>query len=240
MQQIFLFAVLGLGSGAFISGIAVGLTVMYRGSGIINLAMGAQAMVAGYAFWAFKTGEFHFSVPTWLACALALVVVLLLGVLMELLAFRLLRTAAPVAKLVASLGILLFLTAAFTLSFGSQPVHEPSILPSGTIKVVDVGVPQSGLIVAAAVLVVAAALTALYRFTRFGLATRAAAESEVSGVLVGLSPNNLAMANTLLASLVVGILGVLAGSLTSLDPTTVPLLVIPALAAASSPASRPR
>jgi branched-chain amino acid transport system permease protein len=40
------------------------------------------------------------------------------------------------------------------------------------------------------------------------------------------------MANTLLASLVVGILGVLAGSLTSLDPTTVPLLVIPALAAA--------
>ena len=232
MAQIFLFAVLGLGSGAFIAGIATGLVVMYRGSGIINLAMGAQAMVAGYAFWGFTKGEFGFTVGRWIAVPLALLVVLALGALMEVLAFRRLRTAAPVAKLVASLGILLFLAAGFTLWFGPQPVNEPSILPAGNISVVGVGVPESGLIVAAAAVTVAIALTVLYRFTRFGLATRATAESEVSGVLAGLSPNGLAMANTLLASLVVGILGVLAGSLTSLNPTTVPLLVIPALAAA--------
>ena len=232
MAQIFLFAVLGLGSGAFIAGIATGLVVMYRGSGIINLAMGAQAMVAGYAFWGFTTGEFGFTLGKWLAVPLALVVVLILGALMEVLAFRPLRGAAPVAKLVASLGILLFLAAGFTLWFGPQPVNEPSLLPSSTISVVGVGVPVSGLIVAAAALVVAIGLTLLYRFTRFGLATRATAESEVSGVLAGLSPNGLSMANALLASLVVGILGVLAGSLTSLDPTTVPLLVVPALAAA--------
>jgi branched-chain amino acid transport system permease protein len=232
MAQILLFAVLGLGSGAFIAGIATGLVVMYRGSGIINLAMGAQAMVAGYAFWGFTSGEFGFTVGKWLAIPLALVVALVLGALMEVLAFRRLRTAAPVAKLVASLGILLFLAAGFTLWFGPQPVNEPSILPGGNISVVGVGVPESGLIVAGAAVAVAIVLTVLYRFTRFGLATRATAESEVSGVLAGLSPNGLAMMNTLLASLVVGILGVLAGSLTSLDPTTVPLLVIPALAAA--------
>ncbi len=232
MGQIFLFAVLGLGSGAFIAGIATGLVVMYRGSGIINLAMGAQAMVAGYAFWGFTSGEFGFVIGKWLAVPLALVAVLLLGALMEVLAFRRLRAAAPVAKLVASLGILLFLAAGFTLWFGPQPVNEPSILPSGNVSVVGIGVPESGLIVAGAAVLVAIGLTVLYRFTRFGLATRATAESEVSGVLAGLSPNGLAMANTLLASLVVGILGVLAGSLTSLNPTTVPLLVVPALAAA--------
>jgi len=232
MSQIFLFAVLGLGSGAFIAGIATGLVVMYRGSGIINLAMGAQAMVAGYAFWGFDTGEFGFTVSKWVAVPLALVTVLVLGALMEVLAFRRLRAAAPVAKLVASLGILLFLAAGFTLWFGPQPVNEPSVLPSSNITVVGVGVPESGLIVAATALAMAIALTLLYRFTRFGLATRATAESEASGVLAGLSPNGLAMANTLLASLVVGVLGVLTGSLTSLDPTTVPLLVVPALAAA--------
>jgi branched-chain amino acid transport system permease protein len=232
MAQILLFAVLGLGSGAFIAGIATGLVVMYRGSGIINLAMGAQAMVAGYAFWGFTSGEFGFKVGKWPAIPLALIVALALGALMEVLAFRRLRTAAPVAKLVASLGILLFLAAGFTLWFGPQPVNEPSILPAGSIMVVGVGVPESGLIVAGAAVTVAIVLTFLYRFTRFGLATRATSESEVSGVLAGLSPNGLAMMNTLLASLVVGILGVLAGSLTSLDPTTVPLLVIPALAAA--------
>ena len=119
MGQIFLFAVLGLGSGAFIAGIATGLVVMYRGSGIINLAMGAQAMVAGYAFWGFTSGEFGFRVGKWIAVPLALVTGLVLGALMEVLAFRRLRSAAPVAKLVASLGILLFLAAGFTLWFGA-------------------------------------------------------------------------------------------------------------------------
>ena len=58
MDQYVLFALLGLGTGALVAGIAVGLVLTYRGSGIINLATGAVAMVAAYAFWAFKTGEF--------------------------------------------------------------------------------------------------------------------------------------------------------------------------------------
>jgi branched-chain amino acid transport system permease protein len=232
MSQILVFVVLGLGSGALISGIATGLVVMYRGSGIINLATGAQAMVAGYAFWVFKTGQLGFSLSTWPSAILAVAIVMVVGAGMELLAFRWLRTAAPLAKLVASLGILLFLTSGFTLIFGPEPVDEPSVLPGGTIDVAGTNVPEAGLIVAAAVLVVAIVLACTYRYTRFGLATRAAAENEVSATLVGLSPNNLALANTLVACFVVGVLGVLAGSLTSLDPSTVPLLVIPALAAA--------
>jgi branched-chain amino acid transport system permease protein len=75
-------------------------------------------------------------------------------------------------------------------------------------------------------------LAALYRWTRFGLATRAASESEVSAMLAGLSPNRLSMANTLLACLVAGGLGVLAASITQLDSQTLPLQVVPALAAA--------
>ena len=51
MEQVFLFVLLGLGGGALIAGIALGVVVTYRGSGIINLATGAVAMVAGYSFW---------------------------------------------------------------------------------------------------------------------------------------------------------------------------------------------
>jgi branched-chain amino acid transport system permease protein len=59
MDVILLFALLGLGTGALISGIALGVVLTYRGSGIINLATGAVAMVAGYAFWAMKSVFFH-------------------------------------------------------------------------------------------------------------------------------------------------------------------------------------
>ena len=60
-MQVLLLVLLGLGSGALIAGIAVGVVVTYRGSGIINLALGGYAMLAGYAFWALNTGELGFT-----------------------------------------------------------------------------------------------------------------------------------------------------------------------------------
>ncbi len=56
MQQLLLFVLLGLGSGALIAGIALAVVLMYRGSGIINLATGSIAMLSGYCYWALKTG----------------------------------------------------------------------------------------------------------------------------------------------------------------------------------------
>ena len=58
-QQIILFAILGLGAGSLIAGIAIGIVLTYRGSGIINLATGGMAMFAGYAFWALTTDLLH-------------------------------------------------------------------------------------------------------------------------------------------------------------------------------------
>ena len=56
--QLLLFAILGLGAGSLIAGIALGVVLTYRGSGIINLATGAIAMLAGYSYWALRSGEF--------------------------------------------------------------------------------------------------------------------------------------------------------------------------------------
>ena len=57
MEQILLFIVLGLASGALIAGIALGVVLNYRGSGVINLSVGAIAMLGGYAYWALTAGK---------------------------------------------------------------------------------------------------------------------------------------------------------------------------------------
>ena len=93
-------------------------------------------------------------------------------------------------------------------------------------------VPVNRFILTGIVIVAAAVLAAVYKWTRFGLATRAAAENEAAAMLGGLSPNIISLANTLLASLLAGALGILAASITQLDPSTLPLQIIPALAAA--------
>ena len=76
------------------------------------------------------------------------------------------------------------------------------------------------------------ALWAVFKWTRFGLATRAASENESAAMLGGLSPARIAVINTLVSSLLAGAVGILAASITQLDPETLPLQIIPALAAA--------
>src|SRR3954469_17194243 len=233
MQQLLLFVLLGLGSGALIAGVALAVVLTYRGSGIINLATGGVAMLAGYAFWALHTGEIGgTNFGTAPALVLTLVFTLVVGTLIELVAFRPLRNAAPLAKLVASLGVLLVAQASMLIAFGTTQKPQPSVLPSGTVHVLGSTVPVDRFILAGIVIAIAIDLVLAYRFTRFGLATRAVSENELSAMLGGLSANELSLANTLMASVVAGAIGVLASSVTQLDTTSLPLQVVPALAAA--------
>ncbi len=159
-------------------------------------------------------------------------VAILVGVLSELLVFRPLRTSSPLAKLVASLGILLILQATMLLWFGSASQAIPSVFPKDIVEVFGKSIPVYGFWMAGVVVLIAVALVALFRWTRFGLATRAASENEVFGMLAGLSPNQLSMANTVLASAVAGAMGIVAAPLAQADSTTLVFFIVPALAAA--------
>ena len=231
MQQILLFILLGLGSGALIAGIALAVVLTYRGSGIINLSTGAIAMLGGYAFWALNAGKLA-TLPTAVALPLSLLFVLAVGAITEFAVYRPLRNSSPLAKLVSSLGVLLIAQSAMILAFGVTPQPEPGILPASVVHIFGAVVPVNRFILTGLVIVAAAGLAALYKWTRFGLATRAVAENEAAAMLGGLSPNIISLTNTLLASLLAGALGILAASITQLDPSTLPLQIIPALAAA--------
>jgi branched-chain amino acid transport system permease protein len=231
MQEILLFILLGLGSGALIAGIALGVVLSYRGSGVINLATGGMAMLGGYAYWSLNTGKIA-TLPTWACLALSLLFVAAVGAATEFVVYRPMRNSSPLAKLVASLGVLLVAQAAMLLAFGTTQQPEPGILPQNTVHLFGTVVPVDRFILTGLVIVAAAVLGAVYKWTRFGLATRAAAENEVAAMLGGLSPNTISLINTVVAAVLAGALGILAASITQLDPQTLPLQIIPALAAA--------
>src|SRR3954447_513295 len=208
MDQIILFALLGLGTGALIAGIGLGVVLTYRGSGVINVATGAMAMAAGYAFYSLKT-----VVDTPLALVGTLAFTIVLGAAVELLCFRPLRTASPLARLVCSLGVLLTLQAAATLIYGTGSLPAPSVLPRDTVEVTGVAIPADRFWLTGIVIVITILLAVAYRYTRFGLATRAGSENEVSAILAGLPAGELSLANTVLSAVIAGGMGVLAASL---------------------------
>ncbi len=232
MQNIGLFALLGLGEGALIAALAISVVVFYRGSGTVNLSMGAIAMVASYLNYSFGAGTFGFTPPGWLALLLTLVVIAILGTIIEFGLFWPLRTSSPLAKLAASLGLLLLAQALIAIIYGNSTLSPTSILPGAPVHVFGKVVPEDRLILTLIVVVLAAVLWAVYRFSPFGLATRAAAESEPFAMYAGLSPRRLSLANSLLASVIAGAFGILVAPLITLNTTQLPLEIVPALGAA--------
>jgi branched-chain amino acid transport system permease protein len=243
MIHIIEFVLLGLGPGALIAGLALSILLTYRGSGAINFSAGTIAVFAAYVFYGLKTGGYLFFsflqlggawavVP---AVLVALAGSVLLGVITELLVWRPMRRSPPLAKLLASMGIFITLQSIIVLRFGGTGQLAPPVfqgLGNRTVDVFGATAPADRVALFGIIVLITVMLWAVYRYTRFGLSTRAAQESEEHAVLVGLSPSRLSLANTMLAAAIAGGLGVLAASQTQLDPLTIPLTVIPALGAA--------
>src|SRR3954447_18878948 len=239
------FLLLGIGAGAIYAAIALGLLLTYRSSGVINFAHAAAAMYAAYVFVGLRVdgdlllplpgapGRIHLhTLPTGLAAAVAIVATALLELAVYFAVFRPLRATPPLSRLLASVGVMVALQAIVTLQYGADTVSVPRVLPSTPLHFGSVVLPSDRLWLAGIVVVATAAAWALYRFSRFGLASRAAAEDEVALALTGWNPDRVAAANWALAGALAGGAGVLAGPIVTADPVTFTLLIVPALAAA--------
>ena len=260
LQYLFL----GTGSGAVIAALALGILLTYRASGVVNFAHAAMGMFLAYTYGTLRaSGEllvpflgpwsriklvpgscspeaanavsctYRFSSAT--AFVITMVLAALYGLIIYVLAFRPLRRAPTLAKLVASLGLFLYLLAITNLRIGSQGTAlslPENLLPSSVVHVLGVDVQQDRLWLAFLVIVMTAILAGVYKYTRFGLATRAAAESEKGAVLLGISPNFVAAINWMIGTMLAGAAVILFAPITSINPTTTSLLFVPALAAA--------
>ena len=235
----------GLGSGAVYGALALALVVTYRSSGVVNFATGAMALYTAYTFSFLRRGELlipfpgppatidlggNLTVPSAFAISMALAGVL--GVLLHLLVFRPLRNAPAAAKAVASIGVLLVIQAALAQRVGTSPVSTPPILPGGTTELFGQSVRMDRLWFAAVIVLVTLALAAMFRFTRFGLATRAVAETEKGALVTGLSTDRIAMTSWALSAMVAGLAGILISPIVPVIPVSYTLFIVPALAAA--------
>ncbi|HXA32008.1 MAG TPA: branched-chain amino acid ABC transporter permease, partial [Acidimicrobiales bacterium] len=239
------FAILGLGSGAVFAALALSLVVTYRSSGVINFATGAIALYVAYSYAYLRNGYFLNPLPFmktsitlpftpgfWVALLMALAEAGIIGMGLYLLVFRHLRSAPVVAKAVASLGILVIFQNLLAQKVGTSPVTTAAIFPSGVVTIDGTNVRVAVLLLAATIVAVTILLWLFFRYTRFGLATRAVAESEKGALVTGLSPERIGLANWAISTMVAGLAGILIAPIIPLVPVSYTLYVVPALAAA--------
>lgn len=246
MSDWLLYPLLGLAAGAVYAALAVGVIVVHRGSMVINLAQGAMAMFPAVVFVRLRTtgelvlpvigvpGKIDLGEPLGVlpAFVLAVLVGLLIAFVAYTVVFRHLRDAPSVTRLVASVGLTILLQGAAVAQVGPGTSRAEALLPDGIIDIGGSLLPSDRLWLAGIVVILGGAIAVLYRRTRFGMATRAAAENPKGAILMGQSPSRLGLGNWLLASLLASVAGVLMSPISGVNPFNYSLFVVPALAAA--------
>ncbi len=158
-----------------------------------------------------------------------------LGALIYALVFRPLRRAPALARVVASLGLLLYFIALIDLRFGARGATAlviRNVLDARVVEFFGASVPLDRFFLLAVAVALTGVLWLVYRYTRFGLATRATAEHEEGAIQIGLSPDAYGVANWALASMLAALAIILAAPIVRLDPAGTSLLIVPAVAAA--------
>ena len=230
-MEILRFGLLGLGTGAVYAMLAQGLVLVYRGSGLLNFAQGAMAMVGAYVYYEVSVGQGQ---SKWLGLAVALVVCALLGAALHVVVLRPMRRSSPLSRVIATLGFTLVLQSLAFLRYGHDPRAVPSLLPTRTVRVVshDLAIGADRIVIFTIGLVLTVVLTVLYRTTAFGRVTTAVAENQLAAASMGHSPDVVASVNWALGSALGGLAGVLIAPIIFLEPTSLVLLVLPAMSAA--------
>ncbi|WP_433507693.1 ABC transporter permease [Pseudonocardia halophobica] len=240
MGTILQFVVLGLGLGAIYIGLGTGLLLVHRATGIINFAQGAMAMWGAFVFAQLRLdGTLVFPIgsielerrpPVAVAALIGLATAFLLGLLVHYVIFRPVRHAPVLAQVVVSVAVMITLQALVVLRFGPNNIDVDSLIPEDSFTLLGADIPTRELIMAAIMVLLAAAVWAYLRFTRAGVATRAASENERAAVLMGFSPDRLAAVAQVVAIMLGTVAVMLGSSLTGLNADNYTLLVVPALA----------
>jgi branched-chain amino acid transport system permease protein len=199
---------------SYLSLVAVGLVLIFGVMGVVNFAHGELYMAGAYAvFFLYIQQEMDF----FLAVALGLVFVGLLGLLMERALFRPLR-GNPLGGLIASIGFLLVLQAAATLTFGvkKRPVPAPTQEVITLMEGVALPWPRAYVVIASVLLL--GALWIFLKRSRFGWALRACAQDPEAAALQGISMNQTARLAMFIGAALAGVAGALTAPLVEPEP----------------------
>ena len=186
MQEILPYLINGISVGGQYALIAIGYTLVYGILRLINFAHGDVFMVAGLIMVYATT-----AMPMYLALPLVLVVTVLLGFLIERVAYKPLRSAPRMSLMISAIGVsYLIQNLAFYITGGvPQPVTNPIPWISENVELFGQSTKRVTLVTPVLTILLVVALVYLINHTKIGMAMRAAAKDFETAQLMGIKIN---------------------------------------------------
>ena len=238
MTAVVQYAVLGIGLGAIYALLGQGIVLIYRGSGVLNIAHGGLAMFAAYLYLQLHDPETFGSLsnsgawPVLPSIAAAVAATAVIGLMVDQLLLRRMRKASPLSRLIGTVGVLLVLEAVAERIWGAEPPFAPPLLPSQVWHLGSgITLPSSYVWLLLIAIGLTVALTLVWRFTRVGWMTVAVSQNERAAGALGISPALVSSGTWVAGAALAGVAGILVSPITQVSIGSLSSLVIPVLAA---------
>ena len=208
----------GISLGSVYAIIALGYTLVYGIAKMLNFAHGDVIMIGAYISFCVTQ---YLKLPAWLSVLAAMFVCTLLGMTIERLAYKPLRSAPSLAVLITAIGMSYLLQNLALLIWGSNPKSFTSIISFGPVRLFDgqLIISDVAIVTVLACILIMLALTWFTGKTRMGKAMRAVSEDKGAAQLMGVNVNRTISVTFAIGSALAAIAGVL---LCSAYPTLMP------------------
>jgi branched-chain amino acid transport system permease protein len=220
----------GIALGCIYALIALGFSIIFKASEVINFAQGGLLLLGAYVV---SAGVFYWHLPFLLALLLGIVITILIGALFERFVLRKMIGRPIFSLLMITIGLDVILHRVVTVVWGSQSI--PSASPFGLDSGFNFGgvhFGSSDLWTIGITVVLCMLIFAFFRFTKYGLATRATALDQEAALAVGINIRTVYALAWSIAAAIATLGGVfLAISKLAIDPTLgdIALLAFPAI-----------
>lgn len=210
------YAALGLLAGGLQALIALGFVLVYKGTGVINFAMGEFMMLGAYFFY---TANVMWGIPALAALILSLLAVALVSALIEKAILRPLSGQPVISILMVTLGLASALGGGINAIWGGGHTYEmPALLPRTPLYLGDVFIPGQmiwSFLLAAAVILV---FSLYFRYTATGVSMRAAASDPTTAYVLGVDVRATQRLTWMFAGVVGAVAGIIVAAITNLSP----------------------
>ncbi len=209
------YTIVGLLSGGLLSMIALGFVLIYKGTGVINFAMGEFMMLGAYFFY---TANVMWGLPLAAALLLSFAAVAACAAIIERGVLRPLAGQPVISVLMATIGLASAIHGAVDAVWGGRNYELPSLLPRAPFTFGDVLVPGKTLWSFLLAMAVIAAFVLYFRFSRTGVSMRAAASDPTTAYVLGIDVRATQRLTWIFAGVVGALAGIIVASTTSLSP----------------------
>jgi len=219
--------VAGLAQGAIFASLALALVLIYRATEVINFAQGEMAMATTYFAYQLTL----WGLTYWAAFFLALVMGFFLGLVIQVVAIRPVQHSV-IAVVIVTVGLFVLIDGLVTWKWGADLKFMPAPFGNQVYHVGSVAFSRQDLGTLVVVIATVLILWVLFRFTKLGLAMRAAALRPASASLVGVRVNWMLAIGWGLAAVVGAVAGLMTEPTVFLQPTMMQAVLLYAFAAA--------